>query len=87
MNVIVTQLLYSPSAGDLSSVSSEHPGLTLSNRRGRSQAETLTLALRKISDAVTTLQEASWLTSAVISSYGSLKSLVSSLCALSFKAR
>ena len=45
--------------------------------------ETLPLALRKNSDAITLLQEGSLLTLAVLlSSYGSLKSLVSSLCAL-----
>ena len=64
----------------------ELPGLTLSNGRGRSQAETLPLALRKNSGAITLLQEGSLLTLAVLlSSYGSLNSLVSSLCA-SFKA-
>ena len=60
----------------------ELPGLTLSNGRGRSQAERLPLALRKNSDAVSLLQEGSLLTLAVLlSSYGSLKLLVSSLCA------
>ena len=46
-----------------------------------SQAETLSLALRKNSGAITLLQEGSLLILAVLSSYGSLKSLVSSLCA------
>ena len=101
MNVIITRdSVYSPSAGvwnaidkqyDILAVSvvntgRELPGLTLSNGRGRSQAETLPLALRKNSGAITLLQEGSLLTLAILlSSYGSLKSLVSSLCA-SFKA-
>ena len=56
---------------------SELPGLTLSNGKGRSQAETLTLALQKNSDAITLLQEGNLLTLAVL-----LSSYVSSLCAL-----
>ena len=52
----------------------ELPRLTLSNGRGRSQVETLPLALQNNSDAITLLQEGSLLTSAVfLSSYGSLK--------------
>ena len=60
----------------------EFPGLTLSIGRGMSQGETLPLALQKNSDAITLLKQGSLLTLAVLlSSYGSLKSLVSSLCA------
>ena len=44
-----------------------------------SQAETLSLALRKNSGAITLLQEDSLQILAVLSSYGSLKLLVSSL--------
>ena len=44
--------------------------VSLSNGRGRSQAETLPLALRKNSDAITLLQEGSLLTLAILfSSY------------------
>ena len=58
---------------------SELPGMTLSNRRGRSQAETLPLALQKNSNAITFLQEGNLLTLAVLlSSYGSLNLKVAS---------
>ena len=58
----------------------ELPGLTLLKQKGRTQAETLTVALRKNSDAITLLQQGNFLTFAVLlSSYSSLKSLVSSL--------
>ena len=98
MNVItMRESIYSPSACVWNAIDKHYDilavpvvntggelaGLTLSNGRGRSQAETLPLALRKNSDAITLLQEGSLLTLAVLlSSYGSLKSLVSSLCAL-----
>ena len=63
------------------------PALSLPNgreRKGKERAETLPLALRKNSDAITLLQEGSLLTLAVLSSYGSLKLQVA--FALSFKA-
>ena len=46
-----------------------------------SQGETLPLALQKNSDAITLLKQGSLLTLAVLSSFLTLKSLVSSLCA------
>ena len=58
------------------------PVLTLPNGRERKPGVDTSLALRKNSDAITLLQEGSLLILAVLlSSYGSLKSLVSSLCA------
>ena len=97
MNVIIMRdSVYSPSAYILNAIDKQYdiltlsvvntggelPGLTLSNGRGRSQAKTLPSALRKNSGAITLLQEGSLLTLAVLlSTYGSLKSLVSSLCA------
>ena len=98
MNVIIMQAsMYSPSACVWNAIDKQYDilavsvvntggGLTLSNGRGRSQAETLPLALRKNSDAITLLQEDSLLTlAALLSSYGSLKSLVRAF-ALWFKA-
>ena len=74
---------YDTLAVSVVNIGGELPRLTLSNGRERGQAEALPLAVQKNSDAITLSQESSLLTLAVLlSSYGRLKSLVSSFCAL-----
>ena len=97
MNVIITrESMYNPSACVWNGIDKQYdvlavsvvntgcafPALTLPNGRERKPGGDTSLALRKNNDAITLLQEGSLLNLAVLlSSYGSLKSLVSSLCA------